>query len=154
MPGTCEFLTQSCLLSLTVTWLFLPATHLQRSELGWHLITMGKLSRKPPIHDPEGQPLAYSSYFIHSLCAIRSFKGILRRYSKSRTPASQSLGSVMYICSKRSPTGGKLKLTLQWTLFPEFFWEVLGLLFPQQRLNFRIIYLFFFLEKNNITKGG
>ena len=80
MSSTCQCLTVSHLLSLTAMWLFLPATHPRRSGLGLCLITMGKSSRKPPTHDPEGQRSVCSSYFIHSLCAIKSFKGILKRY--------------------------------------------------------------------------
>lgn len=85
---------------LTAMSLFRPVTHLQRLGLDWCLITMGKLSRKRPTRDPEGRRSVCSSYFIRYLCAIRSFKGILKRYDKFRSLASKSAGSVRYTCSE------------------------------------------------------
>lgn len=57
-------------------------------------ITMGELSRKPSTHGPEGRRSVSSSCFIRFLCAIRSFRGILKRYSDFRIPLPKSVESV------------------------------------------------------------
>lgn len=131
VSNTRESLTDpACPHPLTAMSLFLPATRLQRWELDWCLITMGELSRKPSTHGPEGRRSVSSSCFIRFLCAIRSFRGILKRYSDFRIPLPKSVESVTWGWRQGPPT----VVSSSGDFLPLVFWEVLGLLFPLKDL--------------------